>query len=95
MLVRATGWGIYRDRTDLSGTWSNANAPTWPLCDIVADNWTVEQADREVTITWRHGAATAVGSFRGVLVTGDKLTDDRIVGEYTITEAGRRSAAAP
>jgi hypothetical protein len=92
-LVRVTGALNFRDRNDLSGAWANQN-PGWPLCDIGAHPWTIKQTGREVTVTWLHGSGQA-GSFKGVLITGDKLTDDRIVGEYTLSGGGQKPTGGP
>jgi hypothetical protein len=85
MLVRAVGRFSYRDRYTLTGGWANT-APGWPVCDIGASLWNMSQSGRDVTATWQHGTSGgAQGSFKGVLVTGDKITDDQVIGQYTIT----------
>ena len=96
LIVRGLGWAIYRDRYDLGGGWANTN-PGWPLCDIGAGLWNITQTGREVSVSWQHGTSGGQrGSFKGILVTGDNITDDRVVGEYTITDAaGKKIGGGP
>jgi hypothetical protein len=90
LLVSAIGSVNFRDRTEIDGMWHNV-APGWPLCDIGANDWTITQNGRNVTVRWRNGAGgSQVGTFKGVLVTGDKPRDDRVVGEYTINDHGAK-----
>ena len=90
LLVSAIGSFNFRDRTAIDGMWHNV-APGWPLCDIGANDWTITQTGRNVTGRWRNGTGgSQVGTFKGVLVTGDKPKDDRVAGEYTINDHGTK-----
>ncbi|MGZ8794705.1 MAG: hypothetical protein ACXW0F_08700 [Gaiellaceae bacterium] len=82
LIVRG-GFG-YRERIDLAGEWVNP-APGWPVCDVGAHAWEIQQKGRTVIASWRHGNGDQKGKFVGIFINGDQAGDDRVEGTFTIT----------